>query len=256
MIRLAIYQMEVITGNPEANFEKVADILARTPCDILLLPELWTTGYCNKDFALLAPRCEAIQKKLADLSTQHHCTIIGSMLQEREGAIYNHLTAWNKGTLELTYDKIHLFTLLREEKYLTPGKSLSLSKTGTLGTYGVGICYDLRFPEMFRSLAANGAGTIFLPSQWPIARADHFRALCIARAIENQAYFISCNNVGSLHENMQFAGNSIVVDPWGNILAEGSRQHEEVICVEIDPSKSDEVRKIIPVFRDRRPECY
>ncbi|WP_051321543.1 carbon-nitrogen family hydrolase [Chrysiogenes arsenatis] len=256
MIRLAIYQMDVVTADPRANYEKVAATLARTPCDVLVLPELWSTGYCNKEFAELAPECDAIEAKLAALSSQYHCTIIGTMLQQRGSAIYNHLTVWNKGTLELVYDKIHLFTLLREEKYLTPGGAIALSDTGVLGAYGVGICYDLRFPEMFRALSTNGAGALFLPSQWPLARVDHFRALCIARAIENQAYFISCNNVGSLHENMQFAGNSMVIDPWGNVLAEGSRNHEEVLCVEIDPTKSSEVRRIIPVFRDRRPECY
>lgn len=255
-MKIGVFQMEVVTAEPFQNLEKVRHILRTNDCQIYVLPELWSTGFCNKQFAELAPVCDEIEEQIAELSRQHNCTIIGSMLKKSPAGIHNHLSSYNRGVKELEYNKIHLFTLLREERYLIGGNSRGLAHSPDNGIYGAGICYDLRFPEMFRALAVDKAAMIFLPSQWPMERLDHFRTLCIARAIENQAFFISCNNVGRLHEKMQFAGHSLVVDPWGKVLAEGSGEQEELLVCLVDPAKSDEVRQMIPVFRDRKPELY
>ena len=116
------------------------------------------------------------------------------------------------------------------------------------------ICYDIRFPEWIRTHTTEGAEALFVVAQWPITRVDHWRALLIARAIENQCFVIACNRVGS-DPNNQFAGHSMIIDPWGKIIAESSDQ-EEILYAEIDLQEVKKVREMIPVFTDRRPEFY
>ncbi|MBB5020972.1 nitrilase-related carbon-nitrogen hydrolase [Desulfurispira natronophila] len=255
-MKLAVYQMEVVTAEPQQNLTKLRETLRQHEADIYVLPELWSTGFCNKQFQQLASTTEDIEAEVANLSQEFNCTIMGSTIKQTNQGITNHFTAYNRGKCELQYDKIHLFSLLREERYLVAGQRMGFCKSEQNGHYGVGICYDLRFPEMFRSLAINGAHCIFLPSQWPMERVDHFRALCVARAIENQFFFISCNNVGMLGEKMKFAGHSMVVDPWGKVLSEGSGDQEEVLLVTINPEQSQQVREKITVLDDRRQELY
>lgn len=257
-MRVLLYQMEIALGDPERNMQKVEAVLRDNECDLLLLPELWATSYCNRDFPRLAPTVMALEDRIAQLSREHQCVIVGSNLhQVTEGDIRNHLQVWAHGEPELSYDKMHLFRLLGEDRSLCAGDSMGWYENSPwLGNYGAGICYDLRFPEMFRTLAVRGAHLILLPSEWPLARVDHFRAMCISRAIENQCWFLTCNNAGWLADKVQFAGNSLVVDPWGKVLAEGSQSGEELLEVDIDLELAAEVRGRIPVFQDRRPELY
>ena len=116
------------------------------------------------------------------------------------------------------------------------------------------ICYDIRFPEWVRTHTAEGAEALFVVAEWPLARLAHWRALLIARAIENQCYVIACNRSGSDPDNV-FAGHSMIIDPWGEVLAEGS-ETEEILHAEIDLDKVKEVRSMIPIFTDRKPDFY
>ncbi len=116
------------------------------------------------------------------------------------------------------------------------------------------ICYDIRFPEWIRSHTAEGAEAIFVVAEWPLSRLTHWRTLLTARAIENQCYVIACNRAGS-DPNNTFAGHSIIIDPWGEIIAEAG-EGQEILHGEINLSIVEEVRKGIPIFDDRRPEFY
>ena len=113
---------------------------------------------------------------------------------------------------------------------------------------------ELRFPELVRSMALDGMQILFVPAGWPRARIRHWRILNQARAVENQMFVVAVNRVGE-EEGTLYGGHSMVVDPWGEVLAEGDGE-EAVLTVEIDPTAVDRVRTTIPVFEDRRPETY
>jgi predicted amidohydrolase len=122
--------------------------------------------------------------------------------------------------------------------------------------FGLTICYDLRFPEVFRTLAVRDQSAVFvLSSAWPCPRAHHFRALAVARAIENQSYFVAADRVGT-DDGVEFCGQSVIVDPTGAILASASGHEEQLILAELSDELLDSVRKQMPVFEHRRGDLY
>jgi omega-amidase len=152
------------------------------------------------------------------------------------------------------YRKLHLFGLMEEDQYLAPGAA-GLTMDLPWGTTGMAICYDLRFPELFRRYATqDGARLIVVPAEWPLERIDHWRALLVARAIENQAYIIATNAAGKTGDTV-FGGHSMVIDPWGNIMVEAG-ETSQLLTVELDLTLVDTVRKRIPVFDDMRLDIY
>ena len=151
------------------------------------------------------------------------------------------------------YTKIHLFQLMEEHRYLAAGDQLAIVDT-KWGRFGLAICYDLRFPELFRSYALSGVKAVLLVAEWPHPRLAHWQILLRARAIENQMYIIACNRAG-VSKDAHFCGHSCVINPWGEIVAE-AEEHEELLVTEIDMDKVDQVRAKIPVFADRKPEVY
>jgi predicted amidohydrolase len=142
---------------------------------------------------------------------------------------------------------------MEEDQYLVPGDHLTQAET-RWGSLGLAICYDLRFPEIFRAYAIAGARMVLLPSEWPHPRLEHWRTLIRARAIENQMFVIACNRVGVSKETT-FCGHSAIIDPWGETVIEGG-ESPTLLTAEIDVDRVEEVQKKIPVLRDRRPEIY
>ena len=122
------------------------------------------------------------------------------------------------------------------------------------GPAGGAICYDLRFPELFRRYALDGALFCLLPSEWPHPRLAHWRTLLRARAIENQMFVVACNRVVETGDN-RFFGHSAVIDPWGETLVEGD-ESEVLLFATLDTALVADVRQRIPVFADRRPAAY
>jgi predicted amidohydrolase len=140
-----------------------------------------------------------------------------------------------------------------EDKYLTAGDEGAIVGL-PWGAAGLAVCYDLRFPELFRKYALEGANMVLLPAEWPAPRLAHWRTLLRARAIENQMFVIACNSVG-VTEKVQFPGHSAIIDPWGNTIIEGA-EDESLLTAEIDLEEVDKFRNKIPVFDDRRPDVY
>jgi predicted amidohydrolase len=122
------------------------------------------------------------------------------------------------------------------------------------GPTGVAICYDLRFPELFRRYAVEGAKMVIIPAEWPIERAEHWTTLLKARAIENQMYIVAVNNVGE-SGGTTFAGQSMIVDPWGKVVVAGGEE-PGLFTAEVDFDRVNAIREKIPVFEDRRPDLY
>ncbi|WP_313639937.1 carbon-nitrogen family hydrolase, partial [Paenibacillus sp.] len=180
--------------------------------------------------------------------------IAGSVASKRASGVTNSMFVFNRsGDLVGAYNKLHLFQLMNEHLYLQPGEDKGLfTLEGTLCA-GL-ICYDIRFPEWVRAHTAQGAEILFISAEWPLSRLSHWRALLISRAIENQCYVVACNRAGSDPANI-FAGHSMIIDPWGDILCEAS-EAEEILTGDIDLHKVREIRAQIPIFADRRPDLY
>lgn len=258
-LNISIGQMDVKLGQPEANLAVVAQMTveaARRGSDIVVFPELWSTGYDLENGADYATGTDAgIFAEVANLAKTHGIAVLGSCLSDLgAGRIGNTAVFFDKnGVAQGSYSKTHLFRLMDEDQYLAAGDERTLLET-EWGKLGMAICYDLRFPELFRAYALAGAKLVFLPSEWPHPRLAHWRTLLKARAIENQFFMVACNRVGTT-KNTTFFGHSAIIDPWGEFVVEAG-ESEMLITAVIDLDTVDEVRKKIPIFQDRRPEIY
>ncbi len=257
-LNLALGQMDVTVGRPDINWQRAVALTqaaAARGAQLLLLPELWSTGYDLRHAGRHAtPIDQGLFAAVVDLAHQHNITIIGSCLSRLgEGQYGNTLTVATPAGQTAVYSKFHLFRLMQEEQYLTAGATPTLAD-GPWGRAGLAICYDLRFPELFRGYALAGAQLIFLPAEWPHPRLSHWQILTRARAIENQVYLAACNRVGHSGAT-RFCGHSCIIDPWGETVVEGD-ESENLLLAEIDLAHVAEIRTRIPVFADRRPEVY
>jgi predicted amidohydrolase len=258
-LKISLGQMDVQFANPTANFETVTRMTEeakRRGSDLILFPELWSTGYDLTHASNYASNLTSgLFADLSALAARVGMRILGSTLSLLgENKFGNTLTVFSpEGTLLADYSKIHLFRLMDEHIHLTAGDKPVLVDLPS-GRAGLAICYDLRFPELFRGYALAGAEMVFLPAEWPKPRLSHWQTLARARAIENQIFMLAVNRVGHDPANEYF-GHSMAVDPWGEVLAEAG-EGEELITVEVDPARVEEARRKIPILQDRRPEVY
>jgi predicted amidohydrolase len=195
----------------------------------------------------IAALCAFAKEKSVEIVT-------GSLPICDNGKIYNNAFVINKlGDIVSSYRKIHLFSLMGEERFFQPGDKPVIFDLDC-GKASLIICYDIRFPELVRTVALGGAKVLFVPAEWPSLRGDHWHVLNIARAIENQMFVFAVNCVGC-HKDNVFYGHSMAVDPWGQILIEGSGE-EAVLVAEIAIALVEEVRSRMPIFADRRSDVY
>lgn len=262
MMKYAIYQMEVIAGNPETNRENVAKwietVAKQEEPDTIVLPEMWNTGYALPELPDIADRDgEPTKSFLSNLAKTYHINIIGGSIgNQKQGKFYNTSMVFNRqGELVYEYDKIHLVPMLDEPSYLTGGKQKVQTFELDHVKMGLIICYDLRFPELTRKLALDGAQVLHIVAEWPAARRDHWKTLQVARAIENQFFVVSSNTVGT-YQNTDYAGESLVVDPWGTTSKSAGKTNRETLTATLDLSAVPKIRKDVPVFASRVPEMY
>lgn len=257
-LRIALFQINIAFGDPEANKQHVLQKFKSLTeaVDVIVLPELWTTGYDLTRLDEIAdPNAEQTIHFLAQLAKRYQAYIIGgSVANQTANGVTNDMLIINRsGELIKSYQKAHLFRLMDEEKYLIEGHTDGLFSIENEPSAGI-ICYDIRFPEWVRTHMLTGAKMLFVVAEWPLARIDHWKTLLIGRAIENQCYVIACNRVGS-DPNNQFGGHSMIIDPWGKIVTQ-ARTEETIISSTIDLTEVDKVRGTIPVFSDRRVDMY
>ena len=255
-ITAAAIQFTVTQGDVDANLASVREALPRVAAqgaNLAVLPEMWSSGFAYRDLNRLALRTEGIVAELLELSARLKLVIVGSMPEPHGDKVYNTVYVIDNGTLAGLYRKIHLFSLLGEDRAFSGGDSWLLADT-SIGKIGVIICYDLRFPELTRRLAVEGAQVICVPAQWPKPRQEHWRTLLRARAIENQLFVVACNTCGTVGK-LDFFGMSMIIDPKGELLAEGGEGEGELVA-ELDLQAMNDWRAQIPCFNDRRPECY
>ncbi len=261
-MKVAIYQMDIIPGDREANWRKVEnwalEVMGAEKPSILVLPEMWTTAYTlpTLEHCADSEKGETIEF-LKKLALKHHVHIIGGSIATIEKKnIFNRAVVVNKnGELIYQYDKIHLVPMLNEHVYLQGGKKSTEVFELDGVKFGLIICYDLRFPELVRSLALEGTQMLFILAEWPEARKEHWTILQRARAIENQLFVVSANRAGT-YDGVEFCGRSQVISPWGDTLAEGSSDSEDTIIYDVLVEEVKKVRKSVPVFESRVPSLY
>ena len=257
-MKIAAVQMDMKLDLPQENFVRAETLICRAAAgspDVILLPETWNTGFCPR--AGLSPFCDSdgaeTKRRIGALAQKFGVNIVaGSVSVLRDGHIYNTAHVFDRtGTCIAQYDKTHLFSYQDEDKFYTPGNSLcTFSLDGVL--CGLATCYDIRFPELARTLALRGVEVLFVPAQWPAVRRQHWEALLAARAIENQLFVAACNSCAS---DTQCGGSSRILDPLGAVLA-AADSSETILSAVIDSGMVAETRTKITVYRDRRPELY
>ncbi|TVP77600.1 MAG: carbon-nitrogen family hydrolase [Puniceicoccaceae bacterium] len=263
-MKLSIAQFDVARGNPAKNLKQIAALAERARAagsDLLCLPEMCTTGF---DWSFNATHLDAASDDLARIAAiaqAEGLAICGSFLEKTEsGRAANCFHYFDQSGQRLAqYRKLHLFTLFREERHVEAGDRWATFST-QFGELGAAICYDLRFPELFRQLTAAGAWLQLLPSAFPHPRLEHWRTLVRARAIENQVYLVAINQCGVEGHGgevgeTQYFGHSMVVDPWGEIIAEAG-EAADLLEVEVDPAEVDSVRSKLSAWDDRRTDVF
>lgn len=252
-MRTSLIQLSYDDKEPlEQRVDRVARLVTeQAGSDLVLLPELWPMGgfayrgWAEQAQPLDGPVVEAMRKAAAEVGATVH---MGSIVERGpDGKLYNtSLLLGPAGDVLATYRKIHLFGFGEGEPVLLGGGDSVVVH----GNLGLATCYDLRFPEFFRALLDRGADVVLLVAAWPAKRVNHWRVLTQARAVENQSYVLACNTAGT-HAGYEMGGGSLVVDPWGTVLAEAGTG-EEVLVVDIEPATVAGVRESFPVLADRR----
>ncbi len=257
-LKAGIVQLDVRLGDIRANVRNaIAGIagLGKRGARLAVLPELWASGFDNKRIAEHADRTPEIIETIASEAARHKTVIAGSLAEICGNAVCNTLVVIDSdGSIAGRYAKVHLFSATGEDRYFARGDSWTVCET-SIGRLGLLICYDLRFPELSRILALNGAECLVVCAQWPAERISHWETLARARAIENQIFLLASNRCGS-DPNIVYGGRSLVVSPTGEILASGHDQKPDIIDAILDRSVMEKFRTRIPCLDERVPDVY
>jgi len=242
-MKISIAQFKSELGALDENFSTAERLIAAAKnSDVILLPELWSTGYYPLPVENFADaEGERTKKFLCAAAKKFSVNIIGgSVIVESGGKIFNRCLVANRhGELAAAYDKTHLFSFAEEDKVFSAGEKFSVVELDGV-TCGLAICYDLRFPEFIRKIALMGAEIIFIPAAWSLKRLTPRQILTKARAIENQIFVVFANS----------AGKSEVVNPRGEVVAESGRG-EEILSAEINLHERAEVISAMNLLGDR-----
>ena len=232
--------------------------------DVVLLPEMWSCLYSGKYFALARERGhEEAYDIMSTAAKENNILLVGGSVPEVvDGRMYNTCFIFGKdGTEFARHRKIHLFDVdlpgmrFKESDTFCPGEEPTVFKTD-LGTFGAAICFDIRFPELFRLMANRGAEVIFLPAQFNMTTGPaHWETTLRARAIDNQVYFAACAAAATPGFGYECWGHSMIIDPYGTVLT-GCGQEETVIYAEINPERINEVRRQLPTSQHLRENIY
>jgi predicted amidohydrolase len=268
-LRVAAVQLNA-TADQAANMadaDRLTRAAAADGASLIVLPEKWTAMGAEEDLRAAAEPLDgpaitwarAIARELGvDL-------VAGSILervagQEKLANTSVHIDS--QGEVRAVYRKVHMFDVevggrsYRESALEQPGEEIVLSSIAGEVGLGLSICYDLRFPELYRILAVRGAQVISVPAAFTLATTrDHWETLVRARAIENQAFVIAANQIGAHPAGQHSGGRSMIVDPWGVVLAQAPDSEGHIVA-ELDLDRQREIRASLPSLANRRPGAY
>jgi predicted amidohydrolase len=258
-LKIAVVQPELRDRDWKYNLNKIEALLTKVSgnkAELAILPELWPSAMrldnCGRQAEINSME---ILPRIKEFTIKSGMWIHwGSMLHKEGKDCYNRAVLISpKGEIKLSYKKIHLFGLMGEDKYIAPGKEMPLAEL-PFAKVASGVCYDLRFPELFRYYALSGAEIIFLPAEWPHPRLNHWRLLLQARAVENQVFMVASNRTG-IGGKYRFFGHSMIVDPWGEIIFEADEE-ERAEVVEIDLSGISSAKGKLNTVNDVSPHIF
>ena len=248
-------QLDIVWSDPQANRRALADLLSSTDIetgDLVVLPEMFSTGFAMDPDALAEPPDGPTATFLAETADRLGVYLLGGLAARHGDTFRNEAVLFGPdGSVMGRYWKMHPFSPSGEADHYTPGDKAVVIPAGDF-RLAPAICYDLRFPELFRGAATGGADLIAVIANWPAKRADHWDCLLRARAIENQAYVVAVNRCGS-DPNHTYAGGSVIIDPRGDILARAG-DNQCVISAQLDPEAVVRWRDQFPALRDIRRE--
>jgi nitrilase/cyanide hydratase and apolipoprotein N-acyltransferase len=265
-MKVAILQMDVKIAHNfadcEQNFIHARELIDRAlKCgvDVAVLPEAFNTGFNTAKFKELVDTNAAHTKKfLSEISQKSGAVLIGGAINSKRDKIYNSAFIYQNGTEILRYDKIHAFSLAQENEIVSGGDKLGICEIkfkNRAVKIGVAVCYDLRFCEIFRALALRGAQIIFVIAQFAQSRIEHFITLVRARAIENQIFICAVNGCGDTGQGESFGGNSMLINPYGEIVARLGKK-EVVKIARADLNEILKFRAKMDFLKDMKPEIY
>ena len=259
-MKVSLIQMDMKFASPDENFAHAEELVrqaAQSHPDVITLPETWNVGFFPKEnLAELSDKDGArVKETFSRLASELNVNIVaGSVSNVRDGKIYNTAFVFDrKGNCVAEYDKTHLFSPSGEHEYFQSGDhTVRFELDGV--PCGLIICYDVRFPELIRTITVQGIDVLFVVAQWPALRRFHWQALNQARAIENQC-FVACTNSCGTAEGTKNAGYSAVYDPWGELVG-GCGPNEMILTTDMDLNIIRGIRDSINVYRDRKPGLY
>ena len=246
-------QFEPVELDTEANLEQARAVLRRAAearADLAVLPETWSTGYDLAAARELRDQSAALIAPLADEARRRSVAVVGSMVLPTDTGAANVAVLIDRdGATILRYAKSHLIDTYREKEIFEPGREVPTAPfAGT--RLAVAVCYDLRFPELFRSFVDQGAEVLVVVAEWPEVRVAHWELLLRARAVENQAWVVGVNRVGA-DRTTRYAGRSQVIDPLGGVVCEAPADTAADLAVDVDLGELRALREDFPVLRDR-----
>lgn len=260
MVKILIVQMQSVLGDKEANFDKVNKLLSgnESYCpDLVILPELFATGWFCDIYSQVAENIEnsKILNFLKDIARKFHSNVIGGSFArfDEDGQVKNTCPVLDRnGNLIAKYDKMHLYSYLgdTENANSVRGKTPVIAKTD-IGKIGLTICYDIRFPEIYRCYAYGGADILVNVAAWPLSRKLHWETLSKARAIENQSYMIAVSQTGEIQNGIYNLGHSAVLSPLGETIAALDYQ-EAVLRAEFDLDTMKQLRESVKTLSDKQ----
>jgi predicted amidohydrolase len=260
-MKVGYYQFAPEFGRLEKNVEKAINAIRKLRADLIVLPELFNTGYLFTSKSELAGLAEKIPSgfttdALVNIAREESTCIVAGLAEKGSQGFYNTSVLVSPGGYIGKYRKAHLF--FEERKWFLPGNSKFQSFDLGVAKVGVMICWDWIFPEAMRSLCLKGADIVCHPSNLVLT---YCTDAMVTRCIENGVYAVTANRVGSdkrKSKEMSFTGMSQIIDPRGNVLARASKNREEARAVKIDPtiSRDKSFTKYNDIFKDRRPEVY
>jgi predicted amidohydrolase len=257
IVRICSAQIASIWEDPEKTLENAGVFIrhaAASGADLICFPEQFASGWDPESGKNVEDIDGLIVSTLREYARSNQIGIIGSFrkrgnpLPENTAVVID-----NAGRLLATYSKMHLFSPGNEQKGFQPGSDLGTFTLGPLSC-GVAICYDLRFPELFRIYARKGVHAVFVPAAWPEKRISHWELFITARAAENQMYIAGVNTTGTTPVDT-YSGSSMTADPHGTIISRAN-EAEQLLFADLDPVLVEAARRAFPVEKDRKDELY
>lgn len=260
-MKIAVAQLNCQPGEVQFNTDLMLEYVVRAReqgAELILFPEIADVGYAFDALPAAASTWqEGPVAAFKAAAIEQRIYIAAGLTEKTTDCIYNAMALIDPhGEVQASYRKIHLFKLdeIDESKRFGAGNQIVTTTIGVF-TVGLAICYDLRFPEQFRSMFLQGVDVVLLPSAWPFPREEAYQTLRRARAIENQCYMICANRVGQDHD-ITFSGHSAVIAPDGSMLTKANDKDETLLIAEIAKEKIESVRAAMPVINHRRTDVY